>query len=177
MGVIGLLFGFLGQDNIMVSSWRCEECRNRFQDPNEMKRSIEKNEKAFNIYFRYRFIILAIYAVSIAVAISLCGLLFSTVLKNPFFILGFVLMILLLIIAIFIPHLIIKYFVSYIISSKKEEIIIMQNKIKSKAQTGEHNVTKTPTKIRYVRVEKKQPNNMDVERDTNGLWHLPDDQW
>ena len=149
LGAIGLLFGFLGQDNLKVSSWICEDCRNRFQDPNEMKKSIEKNEKAFNIYFRYCFIILAIAAVLIAGGVMLYGLLFSALLKNPFLIICYILLVILLIGIMYVPNIIVKSLVSYIISSKKEEISIMQNKTK----------------------------NMDVERDTNGLWHLPDDQW
>ena len=176
LGVLGLLFGFLGQDNIVVSSWRCEECRNRFQDPNEMKRSIEKNEKAFDMYFKYYFIILILCSILIVAIISVYGLAFSYLINNSFIILVFFFIILCSLVALFIPYFIIKYFVLSIISSKKEEFILIKNKMKTNIRTG-NNVTKVPTKIRYVRDVKNQTNDIDIERDANGLWHLPDDEW
>ena len=173
LGVLGILFGFLGQDNITVSSWRCGDCKYRFEQPTEARRSVEKNEKAFDIYFQYSLIIILVFSVIYTLCWCLIGVLFSVLFKSPFLILFFIFADALCIGIILVPYLVFKYFVKKIISSKKEEIILSQEKMK-KIILGNNTENRTPTNAKTII---KQPKQSVLERDADGLWHLPDEQW
>ena len=53
-GPFGIIFAFLsGQSNLTISTWVCEECRYKFQEPYEAQLALEKNQKAANGFITF----------------------------------------------------------------------------------------------------------------------------